>query len=800
MWPRQTRITQPKFSRIIAWLIALLALSALPAHATPLRNRLVVSPQGPYPTITAALQAARDGDEIEVRAGTYRERVVVAQSVALIGVDTPVVDGGGEGTVVALNATGASIRGFIVQGSGSEPDQDHAGITLAAPQTVAENNRLRDVLFGIFVAKAERAIVRGNTITSKAEYESGRKGDSIRLWYSPNVIVERNHAYDARDVVIWYSQGVVVRDNVLERGRYAIHLMYCNHARIENNRIADNSTGVFTMYSKDVVIRNNVIRGQRGPSGYGLGFKDADNVETTNNVIVDNRGGIFIDGTPYAPNSFSRFMRNIIAFNDIGVTVLPAVHDNVFSDNTFWENVEQMAIQGGNSHSRNEWRGNYWSDYAGFDANGDGQGDVPYRAERFFESLTGREQLLRALIYSPAAQAIEMAAELFPIARPQPKLTDPTPRQHPAAIPTSALLPTTSALPFLLTAFALLGLGVVCGGLAMIGELKFKFNTKPPRIHEDTKKNNFAPFTSFSAFVVNVTKVEAQTALRVQNVSKHFGKVSALDNISFDVKAGEAWALWGMNGAGKTTLIKAMLGLLDFTGAIVVEGCDVKRLGKAARRRIGYVPQETVFYDWRVQTTMEFYARLKKVEPSRIPILLERLGLNAHAQKSVSALSGGLKQRLALAIALLADPPLLLLDEPTANLDSEARADYLALLASLRREGKLIIFASHRLEEVEALADHVLVLAHGRLVDTLTPETLRANWLPAIDLTIWVKEAQRAQALQCLLDEGLEAHLNGRGTVVVRVKSEQKMRPIYALNEQGIKILNFELERGMKVS
>jgi ABC-type multidrug transport system ATPase subunit len=166
----------------------------------------------------------------------------------------------------------------------------------------------------------------------------------------------------------------------------------------------------------------------------------------------------------------------------------------------------------------------------------------------------------------------------------------------------------------------------------------------------------------------------------------------------------------------------------------------------------------------------------------------------------VSALSGGLKQRLALAIALLADPPLLLLDEPTANLDTDTRADYLALLASLRHEGKLIIFASHRIEEVESLADRVLVLQHGSLVDTLTPEALRVKWLPAIEMTIWVKEEQRAQALQCLLAEGLEAHLNGRGTVVARVKAAQKMRPIYALNEQGIKVINFEMERVTKIA
>jgi ABC-type multidrug transport system ATPase subunit len=120
----------------------------------------------------------------------------------------------------------------------------------------------------------------------------------------------------------------------------------------------------------------------------------------------------------------------------------------------------------------------------------------------------------------------------------------------------------------------------------------------------------------------------------------------------------------------------------------------------------------------------------EKASPERIAPLLARLGLDVHAHKPVNALSGGLKQRLALAIALLADPPLLLLDEPTASLDTAAQQDYLRLLANLRDEGKTILFASHRLEEVEALADRALLLEHGRLVDIFPADQLRGRIAP----------------------------------------------------------------------
>jgi len=288
-------------------------------------------------------------------------------------------------------------------------------------------------------------------------------------------------------------------------------------------------------------------------------------------------------------------------------------------------------------------------------------------------------------------------------------------------------------------------------------------------------------------------------SVRVRNVGKRFGKVAALSGVSFEAHAGEALALWGANGAGKTTLLKAVLGLIDFDGKIDVEGHDVRRAGKSARRSIGYVPQEAIFYDLSVQATMEFYARLKGSRgvqlnaPARIPVLLENLGLAGHARKPVPALSGGLKQRLALAIALLADPPVLLLDEPTASLDAKAQHDYLALLARLRsEERKTIIFASHRLEEVEALANRVLVLEHGRLVDVLNPVDLLAKLMPEIQLTLYVPEAQRPDALARLADAGLAAHLNGRGTVVVRVRAEDKMQPLQTLLDCGIPVTNFE--------
>jgi ABC-type multidrug transport system ATPase subunit len=284
-------------------------------------------------------------------------------------------------------------------------------------------------------------------------------------------------------------------------------------------------------------------------------------------------------------------------------------------------------------------------------------------------------------------------------------------------------------------------------------------------------------------------------ALSVTAVTKRYGRTRALDAVSFAVAPGEAVALWGPNGAGKTTLLKALLGLIAVDGRLEVAGVDVRRAGKLARRHIGYVPQEAVYYDWSVAATLDFYARLKQVDRARIPALLARLGLSEHANKPVPALSGGLKQRLALAIALLADPPVLLLDEPTASLDAQGRRDYLALLAGLHHEGKTIVFASHRPEEIQALADRVLLLERGRLVESLSARELAARLAGEVELTMWVPDAaQRAGSLEHLARAGLAGHLNGQGTVVVRVAAGRKMQALEALRAEGVIVSDFSVE------
>ncbi len=742
-------------------------------------NTLIVSQNGPYTRLSDALATAKNGDTILVQAGEHPGPVVVDKAIRLVGEGWPIIDGGGKGTVVKISAPGASIENFVVRGSGSEPDRDHAGITLEAANTQALNNRLEDVLFGIFVAAADNALVQGNQVTSKTEYDTGRRGDGIRVWYSQGAQVVDNHVYDARDIVFWYSENTVLRGNLIENSRYGIHLMYCDGALIEGNTFSRNSVGIYVMYTDNIILRENLIRGQHGPNGYALGFKDTDNVTVENNVLVDNHAGAFLDGIPYSPSGTAIFRNNIFAYNDIGVSMLPAVSRVQFRENTFWENVEQMALQGGGS-SPNQWEGNFWSDYGGYDLDQNGLGDVAHQSERLFENLTDREPLLRALLYSPAVQAIEFASSSFPIVRPQPKLSDPTPLMQPAELPAWALPEAPRPAWLLSAALLITGLGLLPPTLAFLR-----------RDLLNMKKTKSSPTpTPASGAITNPGSAQ----IIVNSLSKSYGKFAALTDVSFSIQPGQSVALWGANGAGKTTLLKAILGLVAFSGEIEVGGLGVRRHGKKVRGWIGYVPQEFQYYDLTVNETLRFYAALKKSGQERNASLLQQLGLETHAHKRVGELSGGLRQRLALAVALLSDPPILLLDEPMANLDARARKEYIALLAELRRQGKTLVCATHRTEEVEALCDQVLVLELGKRMALLTPEELIQQSLPKVEISLWV-QGSRSQALAYLQQAGFEAHLNGRGTVVVEVLANQKMAPIQILAQHQMIVENFEVEQ-----
>jgi ABC-type multidrug transport system ATPase subunit len=395
-----------------------------------------------------------------------------------------------------------------------------------------------------------------------------------------------------------------------------------------------------------------------------------------------------------------------------------------------------------------------------------------------------REPKLRLFLYSPAQQAIELAARAFPIVRPKPKFTDDRPLMIP--IP-PAVQPAAQAQA---APLASVGVGIAGLAAAVWAGLRRRGGGRRGAARPAGQACEVGAMAAAPA----VAAAASEPVVTVRGLTKKFGRLVAVDVLDLDVRPGEAVALWGVNGAGKTTIIKCLLGLLPFRGRVALCGHDLRTAGKAARRSTGYVSQELAFYDdLTALETLRFFARLRRASLARADVVLAQVGLSEHASKTVRAMSGGMKQRLALAVALLSDPPVLVLDEATANLDTAARRVFLQLLCDLRAAGKSIVFSTHRAEEVLQLADRVVVLDRGRVVAGGRPEELEqvAGLNPWLRLTVAAGQCERAEA--ALRTAGYAVQREN-AALRIRVAAQRKAAPLTALYAAGVTVENFELE------
>lgn len=246
--------------------------------------------------------------------------------------------------------------------------------------------------------------------------------------------------------------------------------------------------------------------------------------------------------------------------------------------------------------------------------------------------------------------------------------------------------------------------------------------------------------------------------LQVTNVSKYFGDIKAVNDISLSVAKGEMFGLIGHNGAGKSTLFKLMLGLIPAThGEIrihdaIVGGRDFRQM----RRRIGYLPESFVTYDNLTGLeVLHLFADLKQVPRNTCPAILERVGLIDAAKRRVRGYSKGMRQRLGFAQVLLGSPDLIFLDEPTNGLDPEGIHEFYRILRDVQSQGATIIITSHILAEIQGRVDSLVILNSGQIAAQGTLAELRANMvLPSIiEITLSPGYETRMNAIMADLPE-----------------------------------------------
>lgn len=266
--------------------------------------------------------------------------------------------------------------------------------------------------------------------------------------------------------------------------------------------------------------------------------------------------------------------------------------------------------------------------------------------------------------------------------------------------------------------------------------------------------------------------------IRMARITKRFGAVTALRDVTLAVAPGERVAFVGANGSGKTTLLRALLGLVRVEGKVTVAGADVAREPEAALRSMAYIPQIAPPIEAPVAEVVRAASALRGVADDATWARARLLGLDVDAArtKRVRDLSGGMKQKLLAAIALAADAPVLVCDEPTANLDGDARAAFLEMLAA-RPRASVVILCSHRIEEVRALVDRVVEMSEGSVLrDAPLEQALSDLRAFRVEVTL-ARTTTQAHAI--LRARGF--HADGGGRFVVEVAQTEKVALVTAL-------------------
>ncbi|OMF22343.1 ABC transporter [Paenibacillus sp. FSL H8-0548] len=230
--------------------------------------------------------------------------------------------------------------------------------------------------------------------------------------------------------------------------------------------------------------------------------------------------------------------------------------------------------------------------------------------------------------------------------------------------------------------------------------------------------------------------MDKEAIIQVSSVSKYYGANRAVEKVSFKVNEGEIFGIIGQHGAGKTTLLEMLMGIrMPEQGSIQIYGQDVVLDAERLKEDIGIHLQSTSLVDkMNVREAMELFQGFYK-RKNDLDLIIEQFGLSPYSNKLVKRLSGGWRQRTALAIALVNDPKIIFLDEPTTGLDSQAKRDYWSLLALLKQQGKTIVVASHDMEEIQRYCSRVCVMRKGELMACANPTTLIAQ-LPGGGMTM----------------------------------------------------------------
>jgi len=377
-----------------------------------------------------AIDNAPAGSILKLPAGVYKGSIVINKPLTIIGKeDGVIIDGEGTGTVIKATASYITLKNLTIVNSGSMHHTLDAAISMQnAKQCEISDCIIDDCLFGIDLQMISNSIIKNNIITSK-DLELGLRGDGLRLWYSNDNIVKGNSLIKSRDMVIWYSHGNLIEGNHGEWGRYSLHFMYAGKNLVKNNTYKFNSVGIFFMYSQDTIATGNIIQSSLGATGMGIGLKDVSNFRIEDNTIIYCAQGIYVDRSPFEPDTKNWLIGNKILYNSEAIHFHSLSENNVIKDNKIMGNIEDVVNDSrGSKTNENEIVGNYWDNYAGFDRDGDNIGDTPHKVFQYADQLWIYNPDVKFFYGSPVISLLNFLAKLAPFTKPIFLLEDKKPK------------------------------------------------------------------------------------------------------------------------------------------------------------------------------------------------------------------------------------------------------------------------------------------------------------------------------------------------------------------------------------
>ena len=377
-----------------------------------------------------AIDSAPEGAILKLPAGVYKGGITINKPLTILGKeDGVIIDGEGKGTVIAIKSSYVTLKNLRVTNSGDLHHQLDAGITVAdAKQCEISNCVIDDCLFGIDMQMVSNSIVSNNFITSK-DFDLGLRGDGLRLWYSNDNLIKKNSLIKSRDMVVWYSHGNLIEENYGEYCRYSLHFMYAGKNFVRNNEYKFNSVGIFFMYSKDTIATGNVVKSSLGATGMGIGLKDVSNFTIKNNTVIYNAQGIYIDRSPFEPDTNNWIIGNKILYNSEALHFHSLSENNIIKENIIMGNIEDIVNDSrGSKTNENEIVGNYWDNYEGFDKDGDNIGDTPHKVYQYADQLWVYNPDVKFFYGSPVISLLNFLAKLAPFSKPLFLLEDQKPK------------------------------------------------------------------------------------------------------------------------------------------------------------------------------------------------------------------------------------------------------------------------------------------------------------------------------------------------------------------------------------